>query len=111
MKSLALSLITSAHLFVLPAAAKTPYDGTWQVAVHTKAGSCESVAHYRLTVQDGKVFGPGEVSGHVRDDGYVRVSINGSYANGQLESRSGSGRWNAASAGMPCSGKWKAVRD
>ena len=71
-------LILLAQFFVAPAFAKTPYDGTWEVAVVTKAGTCESLARYRLTVQDGKVFGPGDVSGRVTNDGYVRVSIGGS---------------------------------
>jgi hypothetical protein len=89
----ALWLIPLAPLLVAPAAAKTPFDGTWDVAVVTRAGRCESGAHYRLTVQDGKVFGPGDISGHVTNEGYVRVSISGSYANGLLEARAGSGRW------------------
>jgi hypothetical protein len=97
-------------LFVATASAKTPFDGTWDVAVVTRTGSCES-SHYRLTVQDGKVFGPGDVSGHVTSDGYVRASIGGSYANGQLDLKNGSGRWNAASTGAPCSGQWKAIKE
>jgi hypothetical protein len=40
----------------------------------------------------------------------VRVSIAGAYANGQLNGNSGSGKWNGASAGVPCSGRWEASR-
>lgn len=111
MKHRALSLVCLISLQAAPALAKTPYDGTWDVAVQTKAGSCELLARVRLVVQDGRVSGPGDVSGHVTNDGYVRVSMNGSHANGQLDSRRGSGRWNAASAGAPCSGNWKAIRE
>ena len=111
MKNMALPLIALAQLIVAPASAKTLFVGTWDVAVMTHTGRCESSTHYRLTVQDGKVFGPGEISGHVTSDGYVRVSISGSFANGQLDGRSGSGRWNAASSGAPCSGNWKATRE
>ena len=110
MKYSALSLIALAPLLVGAASAKTPYDGTLDVAVVTKAGSCEP-AHYRVTVQDGNVVGPGDVSGHVTNDGYVRVSISGSYANGHLDCRAGSGRWSAASSGAPCSGRWNATRE
>jgi hypothetical protein len=111
MKYSAFPWISMAPLLSVPASAKTPFDGTWDVAVVTKAGSCDSSVRYRLTVQDGKVFGPGDVAGHVTDDGYVRVSIRGSYANGQLGGRAGSGRWNAASSGAPCSGRWTATRE
>jgi hypothetical protein len=110
MKDTALPLIALAQLIVAPASAQTPFDGTWDVAVMTNTGRCEASAHYFLTVQDGKVFGPGYISGHVSRDGYVRISIGGSYANGQLDGRSGSGRWNAASSGAPCSGHWRATR-
>jgi hypothetical protein len=103
-------LMLAAQLIVTPASAKTPFDGSWDVAVETRTGSCEASTHYRLTVRDGRVSGAGDVSGRVTEDGYVRVSLGGSYANGQLDGRSGSGRWNAASAGAPCSGRWRATR-
>jgi hypothetical protein len=107
MRTSALSLMALAQLLVVPAWAQAPFDGTWDVAVMSKAGSCESSVHYQVTVQDGKIFGPGDVSWRVTSDGYVRVSINGSYANGQLDGRAGSGRWSAPS----CSGRWKATRE
>lgn len=111
MKYSAFLLISIAPLLVVPASAKTPFDGTWDVAVVTRTGSCDSSAHYRLTVQNGRVFGPGDVTGHVSSGGYVRASISGSFANGQLDGSVGSGRWNAASSGVPCSGRWKAARE
>ncbi len=110
MNYLALSAIALTPLVFAPASAKTLFDGTWDVAVVTKAGSCQS-SHYRVTVQDGRVLGPGDVSGRVTSDGYVRASIGGSHANGQLELRNGSGRWNAASSGAACSGQWKATKE
>jgi hypothetical protein len=50
------------------------------------------------------------VSGSIGREGLVRVSINGAYANGQLNGNTGSGKWNGASAGIPCSGRWEASR-
>jgi hypothetical protein len=91
--------------------AQMPYDGNWDVTVETKAGSCEQVAHFRLSVLDGKVSGPDDVSGKVGSEGSVRVSLKGAYANGQLTGNAGSGRWNAAAAGKPCSGRWQATKE
>lgn len=91
--------------------ADMPYDGNWNVTVQTKAGSCEQVAHFRLSVLDGKISGPDEVSGKVGTEGSVRVSLKGAYANGQLTGNAGSGKWNAASAGKPCSGRWEAAKE
>ena len=94
-----------------PAFAQQPYDGLWQVTVVTKAGSCEPTARSTLTVAEGKISAPGAaISGTVGREGLVRVSINGAYANGQLSGNSGSGKWNGASAGVPCSGRWEASR-
>ena len=94
-----------------PASAQTPYDGLWNVTVVTKTGSCEPQTSSTLTVQDGKVTAPGaDVSGSVGREGLVRVSIHGAYANGQLSGNAGSGKWNGASAGVPCSGRWEASR-
>jgi hypothetical protein len=93
-----------------PALAQTPYDGLWNVTVLTKAGSCEPSSRYPLLVKDGRVSGSAEVSGSVGSAGLVKVSIRGAYANGQLVGNGGSGRWNGASGGIACSGRWEASR-
>ncbi|MEW6149854.1 MAG: hypothetical protein ACOY3N_28530 [Bradyrhizobium sp.] len=94
-----------------PALAQSPYDGNWQVTIVTKTGSCEPTASSMLTVAGGKITAPGaNVSGTIGSGGLVKVSINGAYANGQLNGNAGSGKWNGASAGIPCSGRWEASR-
>lgn len=94
-----------------PALAQTPYDGLWNVTIMTSSGSCEPTASSTLTVADGKISGAGaNVSGSIGNGGLVKVSINGAYANGQLSGNAGSGKWNGASAGIPCSGRWQASR-
>ena len=105
------ALIIATGLVTAPATAQTPYDGLWHVTVVTKAGSCEPTTSSTLTVTDGKVSAAGaDVSGSVGREGLVRVSIHGAYANGQLSGNAGSGKWNGASAGIPCSGRWEASR-
>jgi hypothetical protein len=98
-------------LAAIPATAQTPYDGLWNVTIVTKAGSCEPSSRSTLTVTDGKISAPGaDVSGSIGREGMVKVSIGGAYANGQLSGNAGSGKWNSASAGAPCSGRWEASR-
>jgi len=100
-----------ASAFAAPAMAQTPYDGLWNVTIVTKTGSCEPSARSTLTVADGKISAAGaDVSGSIGREGVVRVSINGAYANGHLNGNAGSGKWNGASAGIPCSGHWEASR-
>ena len=102
---------TAAALSAVPAVAQTPYDGLWSVTIVTKTGSCEPSARSTLTVADGKISGAGaDVTGSIGREGVVRVSINGAYANGHLSGNAGSGKWNGASAGVPCSGRWEASR-
>jgi type 1 fimbria pilin len=104
-------LAAATGLTAAPAVAQSPYDGLWHVTVVTKTGSCEPQISSTLTVTDGKISAAGaEVSGSVGREGLVRVSINGAYANGQLSGNAGSGKWNGASAGVPCSGRWQASR-
>src|SRR5437879_13450276 len=94
----------AAALAAVPATAQTPYDGLWNVTIVTKAGACEPSTRSTLTVTDGKVSAAGaDVSGSIGREGPVRVSIGGASANGQLSGNSGSGKWNGASAGVPCS--------
>jgi hypothetical protein len=95
----------------LPAFAQSPYDGQWQVTIVTNAGSCEHTASSTLIVSDGRISAAGaDVYGSIGREGLVKVSINGAYANGQINGNSGSGKWNGASAGIPCSGRWQASR-
>jgi hypothetical protein len=109
---LAAVFAAAATLAAAPASADSnAYDGLWTVTVVTKTGSCEPTTSSTLTVTDGKVSAGGAaVSGKVGRAGLVRVSINGAYANGQLNGKTGSGKWNGASAGVPCSGRWEASR-
>ena len=101
----------AAALTAAPAAAQTPYDGLWNVTIVTKSGACEPSTRSTLTVTDGKVSAAGaDVSGSIGREGLVKVSIGGAYANGQLSGNAGSGKWNGASAGVPCSGRWEASR-
>jgi hypothetical protein len=105
------ALAATALLTAGSASAQTPYDGLWQVTLVTKTGTCEPSARYPVTVADGKVSAAGApVSGTVGREGAVRVSISGAYANGQLSGSAGSGKWNGASGGIPCSGRWEASR-
>jgi hypothetical protein len=98
-------------LAAAPAAAQTPYDGLWNVTIVTKTGTCEPSTRSTLSVTDGRISAAGAgVSGSIGREGLVRVSIGGAYANGQLNGNSGSGKWNGASAGVPCSGRWEASR-
>jgi hypothetical protein len=109
--SVALFAYAAIAAATVPAAAQSPYDGLWAVTIVTKTGSCEPSAHSTLTVADGKVSAAGAaVSGSIGREGLVRVSINGAYANGQLSGNAGSGKWNGANAGVPCSGRWEASR-
>jgi hypothetical protein len=94
-----------------PALAQTPYDGLWNVTIVTNTGSCEPTASSTVTIADGRISASGaNVSGSIGREGLVRVSINGASANGQISGNSGSGKWNGASAGIPCSGRWQASR-
>jgi hypothetical protein len=93
-----------------PAFAETPYDGLWNVTILTSAGSCEPSVRYPLTVTDGRVSGAADVSGSIGREGVVKVSIRGAYANGRLNGNGGSGKWNGASGGIACSGRWEASR-
>jgi hypothetical protein len=105
-----LLLLSAMTLLAAPAIARTDYDGVWNVTVITRTGSCQPTASYPLVVADGNVSGAADLSGNVGRNGVVRASLKGAFANGQLSGHAGSGRWNSASTGMPCSGRWTATR-
>jgi hypothetical protein len=105
-----LLVLSAMTLLAAPAIAHTDYDGVWNVTVITKTGSCQVTTFYPLVVTDGNVSGAADLSGSVGRNGVVRASLRGAFASGQLSGNAGSGRWNSASAGMPCSGRWAATR-
>jgi hypothetical protein len=105
-----LLVLSATAMLAAPAIARTVYDGTWNVRVVTRTGSCQPTTYYPLVVADGKVSGATDLSGSVGASGVVRASLRGAFANGQLSGNAGSGRWNGASAGMPCSGRWTATK-
>jgi hypothetical protein len=108
-RMIALGFVAAASA-VAPASAQTSYDGLWNVTILTRTGNCEPSVRYPLTVTDGRVSGAADVSGSIGREGIVKVSIRGAYANGQLNGNGGSGRWNGASGGIACSGRWEASR-
>jgi hypothetical protein len=105
-----LLLLSAMTLFAAPAIARMDYDGVWNVTVITRTGSCQPTTFYPLVVADGNVSGAADLSGSVGRNGVVRASLKGAHASGQLSGNAGSGRWNSASTGMPCSGRWMATR-
>jgi hypothetical protein len=84
--------------------------GSTASSVVDRYRDCEPSARYPLTVTDGKVSGAADVSGSIGREGIVKVSIRGAYANGRLNGNGGSGKWNGASGGIACSGRWEASR-
>jgi hypothetical protein len=105
-----LLMLSAMTLFAAPAFAQTDYDGAWSVTVVTRTGGCQPTTSYPLVVADGNVSGAADLSGSVGRNGVVRASLRGAFASGQLSGNAGSGRWNSASAGMPCSGRWTATK-
>ena len=105
-----LLMLFAMTLLAVPALAGTDYDGVWTVTVITRTGSCQPTTSYPLVVAEGKVSGAADLSGSVGRNGTVRASLRGASANGHLSGSAGSGKWNAASAGTPCSGRWMATR-
>lgn len=102
---------TLACVAIAPAFAASRYDGQWHVTIVTKTGSCEHTASSTLMITNGKISATNaDIAGRITPAGLVRVSINGAYANGQLSGNAGWGKWNGASAGIPCSGRWQASR-
>jgi hypothetical protein len=91
------------------------YDGVWNVAFATQAGSCSSNS-FPFNVSGTRVSsaGGGKVSGGISRAGIVsvNVSVGLSHAsgNGRLAGNSGSGRWNGIISGDKCSGSWQATR-
>ena len=97
-------------LMIVPAAAS--FDGTWNVSIVTKSGTCEGAPAMSIQINNGKVEGDPNlgISGRVAESGGIVVSIkNGvrkAIGSGRLAQAFGFGTWR----GGPCSGTWTAQR-
>ena len=99
------------------AAARTPFDGAWNLLIITDRGTCDRAYRYALRIADGRVYydDPSfSVSGGVDGAGRVRVGVSagGQSASGygQLSGNYGQGSWSGSSATSQCSGHWEAER-
>jgi hypothetical protein len=104
-------LLLGAAMAGTPAAAAS-FDGSWNVSITTRTGSCESGASLPVRISNGRVESGGavSVSGRVADSGGIVVMVNSGYrsatGSGHLAATAGSGTWH----GGPCSGTWTAQR-
>jgi hypothetical protein len=105
-----LSLVTT------PAAASAggSFDGSWNVKIVTKRGTCDSGATVPIRVNDGNIASDlsiVKVTGQVSATGNLNVSVGSGmeHANGtgHLTDNSGSGTWK----GGLCSGIWTASKN
>jgi hypothetical protein len=104
-------LILGAVLAATPAAAST-FDGSWNVNITTRTGTCQSGASLPIRISNGRVESGSAVavSGRVADSGGIVVAVStglkSATGSGRLAGTAGSGTWH----GGPCSGTWTAQR-
>ena len=93
-------------------------DGRWSVVIITDAGTCDRSYRYGLVVSHGRIYYGGDsgviISGGVDPRGRLSVSLRYGQAaaqgSGRLSRSDGEGRWQGASSGSRCSGRWLAER-
>jgi hypothetical protein len=99
-----------------PAAARTPFDGIWNVVFLTYEGPCDRSYRYGVRILNGRVVHDPSAAfamiGRVAANGAIRGSIRASgesaSAAGRLSRGYGAGTWHAPSRG--CAGRWQARR-
>jgi acyl dehydratase len=112
--SLLASIVTAAACNT--AAARSPYDGTWNLTVQTLRGMCDPTYNFQVNIANGIVTHPNLVrfSGVVSSGGRVRASVTvqdkHASGSGRLTRTTGSGRWAGYSGSDRCSGNWYAQR-
>jgi hypothetical protein len=108
---LVLSVMT---LFAAPAFAQTDYDGTWNVTVVTKTGSCQPTTSYPLVVTDGSVSGAAIGQAASDEMAWSELRSGGLAPGGSCQRATQRQcrfrKMDSASAGIPCSGRWMATR-
>jgi hypothetical protein len=117
--SAAVSAIAAAVLAApAPAGAQAGYNGTWSVLIVTDSGPCDRAYRYPLRLNNGEVSYAGQadfnVSGRVRNDGSVNVTVTRreqrASGTGRLRGGSGSGTWRGTDVSGTCTGTWTAEK-
>ena len=97
--------------------ARSAYDGSWDLAFVTQAGTCDPTYNFTVNVSDGIVSHPNLVrfKGYVAKSGSVHasVTVQDKFASGtgRFFGTSGRGRWSGRAGGARCSGYWTAQRN
>jgi hypothetical protein len=125
--SIALVLATTLAASAKPPKAKAPppkpapainFDGRWSVVIITDAGSCDRAYRYGVRISGGRIYYEGDsaavINGQVDPRGNVVVNLrygqSSASGSGHLTESDGEGRWQGASTGSSCSGRWEAER-
>ena len=99
-----------------PAAARSRFDGTWNLTFITQSGPCDPTYNFTVDVINGYISHPNILTfkGRISASGAVRasVSVGDKYAwgSGRLSEYSGRGVWSGRAGGQRCSGRWVAQR-
>jgi hypothetical protein len=98
-----------------PAAARSRFDGTWNLTFVTQSGPCDTY-NFTVDVINGNVSHPNILTfrGHVANSGAVRASVRVgekvAWGSGRLSELSGRGVWSGRAGQSRCSGSWVAQR-
>lgn len=109
--ALALALASAASIPAFAGSAGK-YDGAWSLSVITDTGTCDGYK-WTVVVANNRLLRieemPISASGSINAKGQARFEVASTVsADGQMEERTGAGRWDAPS--KACSGRWLAAR-
>jgi hypothetical protein len=100
-----------------PAAARSRFDGIWNLTFVTRRGPCDPAYNFTVDVVNGYVSHPNILTfrGRVTPSGAVRASVRVgdkyAWGSGRLSEFSGRGVWSGRAGPSRCSGDWVARRD
>jgi hypothetical protein len=98
------------------AAAKTRYDGAWNLQFVTQRGACDATYNFSVDITNGIVTHPNLVKfhGRVAPSGAVTASVSVvdkvASGSGKLSNLSGRGHWSGRAGQSTCAGYWTAQK-
>jgi hypothetical protein len=100
-----------------PAAARSRFDGTWNITFVTQRGPCDPSYNFTVDIINGNVSHPNILTfrGRVAASGAVQASVRVgekvASGSGRLSELSGRGVWSGRAGQSRCSGSWVAQRN